>query len=240
MTTLFEIKSIPFEIKDLDTSSRRVVKYVSAFGNVDSHNDVMQKGAYAKTIKENKSRIKFLWNHNSQEFPVGVLEEIDEDDFGLKTVSKIINTTKGNDLLECYATGAINEHSVGFYTINKKSGNDGVRVITEAQLLEYSAVLWGSNANTPLLGMKKLGDVDQLNELQKRSQNLHKLLTKGNLSDETCQQLALEHVLVNKAMTDIILSLKGNTEPGINPTQLVNIEPIQVTDLFAAFKSQIK
>ncbi|WP_369811179.1 HK97 family phage prohead protease [Hymenobacter mellowenesis] len=116
------------------------MRYVSAYSNVDSHNDILQKGAYANTIRENKSRIKFLWNHDSTEIPLGVPEEIEEDNFGLKVTSKIIPTTKRNDLLICYENGAINEHSVGFYTTNKKSNDSGQRIIIEAHLLEYSAV----------------------------------------------------------------------------------------------------
>jgi len=242
---MFEIKSIPFELKDIDTTSRRVVKYVSAFGNEDTHRDIVQKGAYAKTIRENKSRIKFLWNHDSTGMPVGVLDEIEEDEFVLKVTSKILPTTKGNDLLICYENGAVNEHSVGFYTINKKSNDKGNRIITEAHLLEYSAVLWGSNENTPLLGMKSsLAPIDQLAELQKRSQRLYKSISVGNLSDETCQLLALEHTLINKAMTDLIESL-STSEPETLSTPEAP-EPMKVTEksidvaaaFLAAYKSQ--
>lgn len=140
---------------------------------------------------------------------MGKLVDIEEDGFGLKVTSKILSTTKGNDLLTCYQEGAVNEHSVGFFTKQKKSNEAGNRVITEAHLLEYSAVLWGSNANTPVIGMKSsLSPMDQLAELNKRSQTFYKLLTKGNLTDETCERLAVEHVLITKAMDDLIAALQ--------------------------------
>jgi HK97 family phage prohead protease len=237
---MIEIKSIPCEVKDIDTTGRRVVKYVSAFGSVDSHNDIMQKGAYAKTIRESKQRIKFLWNHNSQDMPVGVLESIEEDEFGLKTISKLLPTTKGNDLLICYENGAINEHSVGFFTINKKSNATGQRVITETQLIEYSAVLWGSNENTPLLGMKSANPIEQLAELQKRCDRIYKTMYARSITDETAELLAIEIAMITKSMTDLVASLQPK-EPELASTPAITTEPTpDYADILAAFRQSLK
>jgi HK97 family phage prohead protease len=236
---MIELKYVSSEIKDVSTESRQVVKYVSVFGNVDSHGDIMQKGAYAKTIQENKDALRMYWNHNAQEMPVGMPVEIKEDDHGLWVVTKLLPTTKGNDLLICYENGAVTEHSVGFFTKQKKSNALGNRIITEVKLIEYSAVNQASNSQARLLGFKSdLSPLDQLAELSKRSQNLYKLLTKGSLTDETCERLAVEHVLITKAMDDLIAALQV-AEPVQDTTQ-VEQEPQpeeKSIDLLEAFKS---
>jgi len=47
MSNLFKTKNIGFEIKDIDTVGRRVKVALSRFGNVDSDNDVILRGAFA-------------------------------------------------------------------------------------------------------------------------------------------------------------------------------------------------
>jgi HK97 family phage prohead protease len=214
-----EIKSIGAEIKDVSKDTRQVVKYVSVFDNVDSHGDIMQKGAYAKTIQENKDALRMYWNHNAALMPVGMPVEIKEDNYGLWVVTKLLDTTLGNDLLICYENGAVTEHSVGFYTKQKKNNAQGNRIITEVKLVEYSAVNQASNSQAKFLGFKSdESPLDQLAELNLRSENLYKTLTKGNVSDETCERLAVEHFLITKAMDDLIAALQVS-EPVQDATQ---------------------
>ncbi|WBA43174.1 HK97 family phage prohead protease [Hymenobacter canadensis] len=202
--------------------------YAAAFGSVDSHGDIIQKGAFAKTIKENYKRVKYLWNHNSTLLPVGVIQGLEEDDFGLKVTASILETTMGNDLLECYQKRAVTEHSIGFYTINKKSDKEGHRILTEVQLLECSAVLWGSNENTPLVDIKSDELVSLVESIDKRSHKLYKSIAAGNLSEEACQLLALEHAHIHKAMTDLLNSSLTTPPEPEEETTLEAPEPNEV------------
>ena len=52
------------ELLDADEYAGIVKGYGSYFGNKDSDNDVIMKGAYKKTIAENGSRVKYLYQHN--------------------------------------------------------------------------------------------------------------------------------------------------------------------------------
>mgnify|MGYP003980188557 FL=1 len=58
------------EIKDIDEKSGTVKGYGSVFGNVDSDGDIITKGAYTKTIKENGERVKYLYQHQMDK-PLG-------------------------------------------------------------------------------------------------------------------------------------------------------------------------
>ncbi|QNE38985.1 HK97 family phage prohead protease [Hymenobacter sp. NBH84] len=238
----YQIKSIGAEIVDVDTTGNNVILYASKFGNEDSHGDIMAPSAYDKTIKENgpsgKNRIAHLWQHDTKE-PIGKPVTMESDDYGLKIHSKISKTQRGKDALILYVDGVINEHSVGFFTMKDRINKDsGTRTILETHLLEYSSVTHGSNEYTPTLAVKSLEEkADYLAALNKRSQKLYKAFTTGNLTDETCELLALEHVQINKAMNDLIESLKSQ-EPEIIITTPEVIEPIKVItaeDIIAAF-----
>ena len=55
-----EFKSSFAGIKDVDTKNRIVTGYLSEFGSMDYDQDIIEKGAFAKSIMERKSDIFFL------------------------------------------------------------------------------------------------------------------------------------------------------------------------------------
>src|SRR5690606_5105456 len=138
-----------------------VVHYWSSYGNTDSDGDVIERGAYDKSLAqweaEGATRIKFLWQHDVHE-PIGVPLQLWEDpngpgpDGGLRAVTKISPTARGRDCLILYDEGVLTEHSVGIDII-RRSASDRARVV-EAHLWEGSVVTWGANALTPFVGMK--------------------------------------------------------------------------------------
>ena len=87
-------KSIKVSNIKADTQENIISGYASHFNNKDSHNDIITAGAFKKTIQENKSRFKFLWQHDMWE-PIGKPQEIYEDEKGLFTVSKVSETDIG-------------------------------------------------------------------------------------------------------------------------------------------------
>ena len=70
------------------------------------------KGAYKKTIAENGSRVKYLYQHDMNQ-PIGKMTELYEDDKGLVFVAEIAKTQLGKDVVELMKSGVITENSVG-------------------------------------------------------------------------------------------------------------------------------
>ena len=167
------------EIADIDEKMGIVKGYGSYFGNKDSDGDVIAKGAYQKTIKENGERVRYLWQHKMDK-PIGKIKEMYEDDKGLMFVAEIPKTTLGNDALELMKAGIVTENSVGILPIQKQM-KDGYREITEVKLYEISAVTLAANDQAKILDVK--GKVDIENEF-KRFDALAKLIRKGKISDE--------------------------------------------------------
>lgn len=134
--------STPGIITDVNPKDGVIEGYFSIFGNIDSDGDMIMPGAYTKTLSENGSRIKHLWQHITYE-PIAV-PTITQDSKGLKFFSKISQTETGKKALILYADGVVDEHSVGFETI-KKQKKGAYTEITEIKLWEGSTVTWGAN-----------------------------------------------------------------------------------------------
>lgn len=145
-------------IEDVSVSKGIVTSYWSAFDNMDLHGDIIPRGAYKKSISERgpggTNQIKFLWMHMFSQ-PMGPVLHLEEDDFGLLAVYKVIPelyNNLGRDLLVLYNERVIDEHSVGIDVVERS--DEDRRVISQAKLWEGSAVTWGANPLTPVVEMK--------------------------------------------------------------------------------------
>ena len=73
-----QYKNANAQFKDIDEAKGLVSGYLSVFDNVDSDGDVIVKGAFKKTLTENRQRIAYLWQHQINN-PIGKFMELNED-----------------------------------------------------------------------------------------------------------------------------------------------------------------
>lgn len=158
-----QIKILDCKVADIDGKKRMVKAYYSAFGNVDSDGDIIERGAGRKTIKENgpegKDIIRHFLNHsfkaNPEVLTIGKIKEIGEDDHGNYFWSKIARTALGEDIYKMYEDDMINNHSFGFIPIKQKV-IDGINHIYEYKMFEISTVTtWSANEKTPTIEVKE-------------------------------------------------------------------------------------
>lgn len=185
MNGLLEYKSIFGSINDVDEKNRVVTGYLAHFGNEDSHGDIIEKGAFAKTINDRKEDIFFLNQHNWAQ-PHGKFSVLKEDSTGLYFESNpLIDTTFSNDLIKLYAAKIVKEHSIGYQTIKAIQGEKWMRTLKEVKLYEGSNVTLGSNPKTPFLGFK----CATIGELNDQVSVIVKAMRNGSFTDETFMQL---------------------------------------------------
>lgn len=94
--------------------------YASAFGgNPDTYNEVVQKGAFTRTLKEHEANgtlPAMLWSHDRSK-PIGKWTEMREDDFGLFVKGKLnLDTSHGKDAHAHIVHGDATGFSIGFRT----------------------------------------------------------------------------------------------------------------------------
>ncbi|QDP54993.1 MAG: putative prohead protease [Prokaryotic dsDNA virus sp.] len=200
------------ELIDADEKAGIIKGYGSYFGNKDSDNDVIIKGAYKKTIAENGDRVKYLYQHDMNQ-PIGKMTELYEDDKGLVFVAEIAKTQLGKDVVELMKSGVITENSVGIMPI-QKTNKDGFREINEVKLYEISAVTLAANDQAKILDVK--GNID-VEKLAKRYDNLSKLIRKGEISDDMGFAIEAE-----------ILKLKSLFIEFTKPTDIVTLPNVEI------------
>ena len=209
------------ELIDADEKAGIIKGYGSYFGNKDSDNDVIMKGAYKKTIAENGERVKYLYQHDMNQ-PIGKMTELYEDEKGLVFVAEIAKTQLGKDVVELMKSGVITENSVGIMPIQKNNKGD-YREITEVKLYEISAVTLAANDQAKILDVK--GNVD-VEKLSKRYDNLTKLIRKGEISDEMGFAIEAEIQKLKSLFIEFTKPVDEITSPNVevknNDSEVIN------------------
>lgn len=157
--TTREYKSFKFAIESANDESGEFSGYAAVFGNEDEGHDIIQKGAFAKTIAEDFDRIKILSQHESYDLPIGKPLELREDEKGLYIKGKISNTSKGRDILTLMRDGVLNELSIGYDAVAVEfDGKTGIRYLKEIKLWEVSIVTWAMNDQAKIDDVKSLAE----------------------------------------------------------------------------------
>lgn len=152
-----EFKSFSFELESADESTGEFSGYAAVFGNRDSGNDIIEKGAFAKTIVEDFNRIKILDLHNDCWLPVGRPIELREDDRGLFIKGKISDTSMGRDIRTLLKDGVLSELSIGYDAIDfDYDSKTDTRHLRRIKLWEVSIVTWAMNEQARIDEVKSL------------------------------------------------------------------------------------
>lgn len=190
---VMQFKSIATTVTDVDAKNGIVTGIWSAFDNLDYDEDIIRRGAFAKTIRERgpmgTKEIFFLNQHNWAQ-PLGKPSLLEERVEGLYHETPVnANTTYGKDALELMGSGLVIQNSIGYQAMKWSSvlkedaqyDWDTYREITEIKLYEGSCVTLGANDQTPFTGFKSLTE----QEINDQVSIMMKLLRNGTLSDET-------------------------------------------------------
>jgi len=204
------------ELIDADEKAGIVKGYGSIFGNVDSDGDIINRGAYKKTITESGKRVKYLYQHDMDK-PIGKMVHLEEDEKGLVFEAQIPKTRLGMDVIELIKGGVITENSVGILPIQKEMIGEN-RHINEVRLFEISAVTLAANDQAMIMDVK--GNIDTEKVLAKYDR-LAKLVRKGDISDELGHALESE-ILKLKTIFFFFLITKPTDDDVTLPIEVKN------------------
>jgi HK97 family phage prohead protease len=155
----FGLAEIKFAADD-GAEARSFSGYGAVFNNVDSYGDVIDAGAFKKSLGEARKSGAWPamllqhggWGMNAEDMtPIGIWTEMDEDDKGLKVTGKLADTQRGNEvygLLKMTPRPALNGLSIGYrarkFTMGTKAGEPRRR-LHELDLVEVSLVTMPAN-----------------------------------------------------------------------------------------------
>ena len=115
--------------------------YASVFDEIDRNGDVVERGAFAKSIKEFSigKKPKLLWQHDTSE-PIGIIKELKEDDRGLFVRAELLlDLPKAKEIHLLLKNKALDGFSIG-YKIRNHFMKNNRKHLTDIELLEVSIV----------------------------------------------------------------------------------------------------
>lgn len=217
-----ERKAFKFELESTDEDGT-FSGYAAVFGNIDSGNDVIERGAFTKTIAEDFDRIKILSQHNDCELPIGKPLELREDEKGLYIKGKISGTTKGRDILTLMRDGVLNELSIGYDSVEfDVDASANIRRLKEIKLWEVSIVTWAMNDQA------KVDEVKSLDEVKSFVDGLKSEIKSGKISKTRLNSLK-PFIAVVRELADILSPfLEPPAQENEQPPELANTDTKQV------------
>lgn len=158
--------------------------YASVFNVKDGYNDVILRGAFKKSENNFKigRRPKLLWQHDVSS-PIGVIEEMHEDEHGLFIRCRLLlEIEKAKEAYALLKGEAIDGFSIG-YKIKDSYFCNGARYLTDIELLEVSIVTFPACKEATIENVKndksKSTDISGYINLIKDISNKIEQLTKG-------------------------------------------------------------
>lgn len=164
----FPLREVKFAGED-GVEGRTFMGYGAVFGNVDSYGDVIEKGAFRKTIREAKRTGNWPamlmqhggWAMSADDLtPVGIYTELAEDDNGLLVTGVIAETQRGNEalgLMKMKPRPALTGLSIGYrpkkFTMGTKP-EEPRRRLHEVELVEISLVTFPANPKARIGSVK--------------------------------------------------------------------------------------
>lgn len=198
------------KLKNLDVKRRLISGYYTAFGNLDADEDIGTPGMTLKSIaetgpKSNQPRIKHFKNHNIYE-PLGLLQDMGEDDFGAWYESLVGTHDLGTDFLKMADSGLITEHSYQLSVLERDKADK--RRMKQVKVWEVSSLTaWGANQNTPFISLGKSMSVpDQIQYWENRSAAIEKFCRNTDATDETIQSLLIEQKALTQQIHELLIS----------------------------------
>jgi HK97 family phage prohead protease len=164
-----EVRSFQLEIRAAEDGT--VEGYGSVFDVQDSYADIIEKGAFAKSIsthKAAKSMPAMLWQHDSYQ-PIGVWSSMSEDDNGLRVTGRLaMDTVKGKEAHALLKMGALNGLSIGFMTKQYRYDEEtDIRTLTEVDLWEVSLVTFPANTQARITQIKSADELQTLKDAER-------------------------------------------------------------------------
>lgn len=160
----------PFELKSIEDNGT-FTGYGSIFGEIDSYRDVVHKGAFAESLKDDfsaKNRlVPMLYQHSSRD-PIGVYREVKEDDTGLFVRGEInLDVQRGKETHSLMKQGALSGLSIGYNPELEDWDTDNkVNNLRKVRLWEISPVTFPAGDSARVSLVKSIDNLITLSDFE--------------------------------------------------------------------------
>lgn len=250
-----QFKSFEFDTKSVaaepdDDGFVYIEAYASVFNNVDSHNDMIVKGAYAESLKAWAAKgapIPSFYNHGAfsgdPHDNVGYLAEAKEDDHGLKVrmALDVAHNAKAAYAHRLIKQDRLRELSVGYiaksWELIHEEGKrewEYTRKLTALDLLEVSVVSVASNSLATVTAKAAQLLYGETNEVEDDDDDETEVEEKATIDDEQLTALLDELTTAKSAfdaafttLSDAVSAVLDTDDDSDDPDADDNNDPSQ-------------
>lgn len=239
MASQRETKDFRFEVKEV-TDAGQFTGYASVYGVVDDQNDIVEAGAFTKTMLE-RPEVPILWRHNQDEI-IGKGTLVDSDSGLLINGQLELGLQSAKDAYTRLKSGLVKGLSIGYKAI-APAMRKGKRMLGEIKLYEVSLVPFPSNEMALVMSVKEDDPpVDEAKEftdaLTLIEQKAGRMISAANRSQiEQCIKLLQSLVATDETSTPDKGAAKGVSD---EPTRQDGLGPDQFHSLLEKFQSNLR
>jgi HK97 family phage prohead protease len=177
--------ALTIKVKSFDGASGTFTGYLSTFGNEDLVRDVVEAGAFTKTLADAEAKraadsspylFPILWQHNPTE-PIGGFTTMTEDEHGLYVEGALdMDIEQGRRAFSGLSKGYIRSLSIGYDVIRERWAK-ALRYLVEIRLWE------GSVVTIPANPAATIGDVKGRSRMTRKRTRAAKPAPEGKARD---------------------------------------------------------
>jgi uncharacterized protein len=158
-----ERRDFNLRIKSVDEAAGTFIGLGAVYGNVDLGNDVIDPGAFTRTLGAGKS-FPVLWQHDPSN-PIGTAKITDTRE-GLLVNGKLeLTDPTAQKAYTFMKAGVVKGLSIGYDTMQSTMDGD-IRHLTELRLWEISCVTFAMNESAQVSSVKAISDDDRAKHLK--------------------------------------------------------------------------
>jgi HK97 family phage prohead protease len=177
-----ETLNFRLELKSIDESGTFEGR-LAVYNNVDQGGDVIEPGAFTKTLKEGGAVVPLLWQHDSAA-PIGTLRLTDSPNALLCKGTLVLSVPKAREAYDLMRAGAVRGLSIGYRAV-KDIMDGSVRRLKELALLEGSVVTLAMNPEAQITSVKQHAepDMEAINAFRNAARDIsdfHRRMIDGN------------------------------------------------------------
>lgn len=221
MKALEKYRVFEFKLEDGDASQGVIRGFASTFGNIDLGDDVVDQGAFKKTLQENRGIVPILADHDPSK-QIGWNVRAEETKDGLYVEGKLnlqhseLAREKYGLVKQALDLGAKMGLSIGYSVIKSMPDKErpAVRRLKEVKLYEYSIVTFPMNTAAMITAaknwqeeIKKENFVDFIKQKSKELGISQAFLVEALLKKEAALTDIIEDPAASQSLDRLINSL---------------------------------
>lgn len=200
----------------------------AVYGNVDLGNDVIEPGAFTKTLKDKKSEVPLLWQHDPTE-PIGKGVLTDSKEGLLIAGQLVLESDVARKAYALMKAGILKGLSIGYDTVvSEYDTASDIRKLKELRLWEVSVVTFPMNPKAQVTAVK--ADGAEFDRTVKRAADLIAAFTAEvkagrKLSAASLDSLQRSHGHMQQAMDELSALMEPDDDDQGKSAAIAETEP---------------